>query len=62
MELNMFNKIIEKSNVLLQGLITNAPYIASAPVIAVVIFFITMTAYRLIGLLWHNLFSFPWSF
>jgi len=58
----MFNKIFEKLNALLQGIVINTPLIALVPVLVVVLFFIGMTAYRLIELLWHNLFSFPWSF
>jgi len=58
----MLNEMFEKLNSLLQGIITNAPFIALVPVVIVIIFFVGMTAYRLIELLWHNLFSFPWSF
>jgi len=58
----MLKKLFEFTGAFLKGLICGALLVAATATAIVLAFFAVMTAYRGIELLWHEVFSFPWTF
>lgn len=58
----MLERLFESIVSFLKDVICGALLVAATAAAIAVAIFTVMTAYRLIELLWHEVFSFPWAF
>jgi hypothetical protein len=57
----MLKNLFESGSLFLRGIITGALLVAAAVAAIAVSFFVVMSVFRLIGLLWREVFGFPWT-
>jgi hypothetical protein len=57
----MANSIFETIDSVIKGVIYFCLLLVAAVAAAFVLYFVAMTGWRAIGLLWREIFSFPWT-